>query len=415
MRMHLGWARRRRRSCLHETAPWAWLAAAGLWAASGSAATNVFLVEVPDYNWFGGCFGTAAGIVMGYWDRNGFPDFYTGPTAGGVAPMDSFGRNQAIYALWASKAGWDGRPGDKPGHQDDYFIAYDSTDPDPYLTAGRPEHEPDCLGDFIGMSQNKWQNMAGECDGNVDSYCFVYWDQSGARRHNYIPGPEAGLPSLDFASGLLAWTAWRGAEADVFTQFVDFNPTVQAGEGFTYRDLIAEIEAGYPVIAHLQDYTKYSRALPGMARANPVLHAMVIYGYHLDDEGIERVYVRNGWGSSQFDPYRVWDARTWAPTLSGPYPVRGVIAYHPKPRITSIRANGGQLELEWHGPAARLQDVENGVTRSLHWYVVEASTELEAGRFEGITDPSTERTATVPLTAPEGAFFRVRLVPPPAG
>src|SRR5688500_6405180 len=122
-------------------------------ALSLRADSNVYLVEVPGYSWYAGCFGTATGNLMGYWDRRGLADFYTGPTAGGVAPLDNAGSNVGIRSLWASKAGFDGRPADQPGHIDDYWtryasdgdFSYQDTGPDPYLTAGRTEHTPDCI------------------------------------------------------------------------------------------------------------------------------------------------------------------------------------------------------------------------------------------------------------------------------
>src|ERR1044071_2178741 len=115
-------------------------------------AENIILTEVPDYAWFAGCFGTASGNLMGYWDRHGLPDFYTGPTGGGLAPINTIGANVGIRSLWASKAGMDGRPAGKPGHIDDYWTffvndqtySYESTAPDPYQVAGRAEHQPDC-------------------------------------------------------------------------------------------------------------------------------------------------------------------------------------------------------------------------------------------------------------------------------
>src|SRR6059058_2252521 len=90
--------------------------------------TNFYLREVPDYTWYGGCFGTASANLMGYWDRHGFADFYTGPTAGGVAPLDNCGTNYGIRSIATSKAGLDGRPMNKPGHIDDYWTSYDEPD-----------------------------------------------------------------------------------------------------------------------------------------------------------------------------------------------------------------------------------------------------------------------------------------------
>ncbi|MCI0747899.1 MAG: hypothetical protein L0Y58_21035, partial [Verrucomicrobia subdivision 3 bacterium] len=222
---------------------------------SGRADSDVYLLETPDYSWFAGCFGTACGNLMGHWDRHGMADFYNGPTAGGVAPLNDRGANVGIRAMWASKAGLDGRPADQPGHIDDYWLyyssdssfSYQSTAPDPFVTLGRAEHAPDCIGDFIGLSQRKWTNMSGECDGNIDAYSFVYWDTNGDRRTNYTPPTTAGTPARDIQSGLREWTKYRGYGADVFTQFSDFNPQTPAGTGFTFEDVKAEINAGYPL------------------------------------------------------------------------------------------------------------------------------------------------------------------------
>jgi hypothetical protein len=97
-------------------------------------AVNVYLTSVPDYDWAYGCMGTASGNLMGYWDRHGFPGFYTGSANGGVAPLSSSAANAGIVSMWASQAGIDGRPANKPGHVDDYWVDYDSTADDPYVT-----------------------------------------------------------------------------------------------------------------------------------------------------------------------------------------------------------------------------------------------------------------------------------------
>src|SRR2546423_8454126 len=89
------------------------------------ADTDVYLLDVPDYDWYGGSLGTACGNLMGFWDRHGLSGFYTGPTANGVAPLTSVRANTGIHSLWASRAGMDGRPANKPGHIDDYWTGYD--------------------------------------------------------------------------------------------------------------------------------------------------------------------------------------------------------------------------------------------------------------------------------------------------
>ena len=99
---------------------------AALSAASSFADSNIRIIDVPDYSWYAGCFGSATGNLTAFWDRNGFPDFYTGPTNGGLAPLNSNGSNAGIRSLWASKAGFDGRPANQPGHIDDYWTYYTS-------------------------------------------------------------------------------------------------------------------------------------------------------------------------------------------------------------------------------------------------------------------------------------------------
>ena len=219
----------------------------GLSLLTGLSAGTVKLEDVPNYSWYAGCFGTACGNLMGFWDRNGMSDFYTGPTAGGIAPLSDGGANVGVRSMWASKAGFDGRPAGQFGHIDDYWAYYDcdangcfsyeSTLEDPYVLAGRLEHAPDCIGDFIGLSQKHWTNQNGECDGNIDAYSFVYWDTNGDRRSNYVPSEVAGTPARDIQSGLRAWAQYRGYDADVFTQLTDFNTTVVAGKGFTFENL----------------------------------------------------------------------------------------------------------------------------------------------------------------------------------
>ena len=100
------------------------LITAGCVALPAFASQSVQIIDTPDYAWHAGCFGTASGNLMGYWDRHGFPNFYTGPTAGGVAPLDSYGANVGIHSLWTSQAGLDGRPADMPGHIDDYWTFF---------------------------------------------------------------------------------------------------------------------------------------------------------------------------------------------------------------------------------------------------------------------------------------------------
>jgi hypothetical protein len=309
--------------------------------------------------------------------------------------------------LWATRAGFDGRPANQFGHDEDYWVEYEDTGPDPYVKAGRPEHPPDCLGDFIGLNQNKWTNLNNECAGNIDGFAFVFWEASGARRTNYVPPPQGGRPVADIPSGLKAWTEYRQEAGEVSSQLADFNPTVASGRGFSFADLKAEINAGYPVLLCMQDYFEKSRAVNTMTNANPNFHGMVAYGYYEGNNGAQYVRYRDSWagGNNRLSP---WTAEAWVVNL----PVRGVITYHPLPKIKSFSLTAGQLTLAWHGPASELFDAVSKTTTPLHWYVVENSPALAPQSFRQAAPATTNHSITITNSWERSMFFRVRLVNP---
>lgn len=377
------------------------------------AVEQVSILDVPDYHWHQGCFGTASGNLAGFWDRHGLPNLYTGPTNGGLAPLNSNGENDSIVALWASRAGLDGRPSDKPGHSDDYYVGYEYAGPDPYLVEGRVEHEPDCLGDFIGLNQNKWTNQNGECDGNIDGYSFVYWDVEGNRRHNFYPQLPDGEPTADIPSGLKRWSAWRGYDVDVYSQLADVNPNIESEKGFTFDDYKREIDSGYPVLLFMQPYDQKHRSVGGRDKVNPDIHGMLGYGYFIDPSGRRFVRFRTSWASGD-NQFGEWNDQNWTPSGQLNHPLRGVIAFHPKPQITHIERRNNSLLLQWAGPSSKVLDALSGISRSAQWYVVESSNELVAETFQPITEPSDQRQAQIPIADQQNRFFRVRIVADPS-
>ena len=381
------------------------------------------LAGTPNYSWYAGCFGTASGNLAGFWDRNGLPDLYTGPTAGGVAPLNSSGANVGIRSMWASKAGFDGRPADQFGHIDDYWVyyvsdgsfSYESTAPDPYVTRGRQEHAPDCIGDFIGLSQKKWASMAGECDGNVDAFSFVFWDKTGNRRWNYShTNASQYIPDIQY--GLKAWMRYRGYDADVFTQLPYFSPEKTTGAaGFTYADMKAEIDAGFPVLLFLQPPGEYSRSLTGlpgageplMPKGNPEIHGIMVYGYFESPEsGLSNgVLIRTSWGyvGNYFEDF----SNNPLSILPG-YRIRGVIGFRPKPKIKRLHRAAGNITIEWDGPSSQVQDMLAGNTTTPQRYQVERATTLGSGGFTAVGSATTSRTLTIPDIGQ--AFYRVTLL-----
>ncbi len=385
-----------------------------LTAADAQAQNYKELVDVPNYGWYAGCFGTASGNLAGFWDRHGLPDFYTGPTGGGVAPLNTDAANSNIRSMWTSKAGIDGRPLNLPGHIDDYYSSGDgniydqSTATDPYVLAGRPEHTPDCIGDFIGLNQKKWTNMAGECDGNIDAYSFVFWDKTGNRRLNHSQ-TNSGQYVPDIQSGLKAWARHRGYDADVFTQLPYFSPEKTSGApGFTYADMKAEIDRGNPVLLFLQPPGPLFRSLPGMPKANPEIHGVMVFGYiESPESGLPNgILIRTSWGISG-PSYEDFSNQGLA-ILPG-YRIRGVIGFRPNPKVTHLTRSNGNITIDWDGPSSQVRDNNTGAVTTPQRYQVERTTTLSPAKFTAVGSLTSARTLTIPDIGQ--AFYRVSLVP----
>jgi hypothetical protein len=152
--------------------------------------------------WVGGCSSTAASEIVRYYDQelvcstgaisSGFyssveslapvykyPNLYTGPTNGGVMPMDNSlwpkwtdvaGDTYSNNPVTASHKGVDGRT--IRGAIDDYWVSYDSSAPDPYITGGWKQHTWDSLVDFMFTGQSAY--------GNRDGQTAFFFDMSGA-------------------------------------------------------------------------------------------------------------------------------------------------------------------------------------------------------------------------------------------
>ena len=130
---------------------------------------TIGMLSVPAYDWSLDSSATAAAMIAAYWDQNGFPNMYTGPTNGGVMPMDnsSWGTftdiTGEIYGqcpLTASRDGLDGRVG--KGSIDDYWVAYGSSAVDPFTTGSWAQHSwGSAIGDYMKTSQYNYGNVDG--------------------------------------------------------------------------------------------------------------------------------------------------------------------------------------------------------------------------------------------------------------
>ena len=208
-------------------------------------------LTVPAFAWSFGCSATSGAMIAAYYDRNGFANIYTGPTNGGVMPLDSsswsnwtdsHGDTYAQCPLTASHLGLDGRA--TRGSIDDYWVAYMGGFQDPYLTNGWTQHTwGDGIGDFMKTSQSAYNNDDG-------STSFYNYNSSSPLTCSGMEG--YGIQNNDGTYGRKLFYQARGyTVTDCYSQNTDNN---YAG-GFSFTQYKAEIDAGRPVMLNLAGHT----------------------------------------------------------------------------------------------------------------------------------------------------------------
>ncbi len=145
--------------------------------------SDVYISGIPGFDWAYGCSATSAAMAMGYYDRNGYTNMYTGPTNGGVCPIPTSETpvwttttyvSSSCYEcpLSATHNGFDGRSVN--GHVDDYWIDYGYAD-DPWVIFGWTEHtHGDCTGDYMGT--NQWSSADSY---NTDGATTFWYSSNG--------------------------------------------------------------------------------------------------------------------------------------------------------------------------------------------------------------------------------------------
>jgi hypothetical protein len=111
---------------------------------------------VPSYLWRHGCGPTAAGMVIGYWDGNGYDNLISGS-----ASSQTFLVNQAIASGGNSS---NPNPPGSERHYEDYACPedyYPNMKPDDYITKGRTPHLDNSLADFMNTSKSTSNNYYG--------------------------------------------------------------------------------------------------------------------------------------------------------------------------------------------------------------------------------------------------------------
>ena len=222
------------------------------------------LPNSPDYEWWYGCSPTSAGMIMGYYDRNGYGGYsYDNLVPGGVAELSNYSNPVAIVNQAIAST----------GHQYDFYNASaygDNTGGGPGSGYGEsgddlsaPWHTFDSLADFMGTSQD----AVGSSNGST----WFYFYANGKRLY---ASEMSGTGDEDKSGmyGLWEYEQYAGygdgpvADQMIYNQYIYGHNSNTVG--FTWADYTAEIDAGRPVMIHVEG------------------HSMFGYGYDADTDEI---------------------------------------------------------------------------------------------------------------------------------
>lgn len=331
----------------------------------------------PSYSWVFGCSAVSGAMVAGYYDRNGFPNMYTGPTNGGVMPLsdtswkkwsdgyDSYPNNPLI----ASHKGVDGRT--TRGSIDDYWIKVNSTANDPYITGGWTQHTwGSAIGDYMKTSQSKF--------GNPDGSTMLYQYTNSGSKLTCADMVKLGIASKDGTYGRKLFYEKRG-----YTITECYNqPTDNLfSDGFTMADYKAQIDAGNPVFISI------------------VGHSMVGYGYGTGDT----IYIRNTWDSDPSHTYTMqWGGSYYGREMKG---VR--ILKMKKPATLIPTPIAPDVSVATHKPTYKWSKVPNAQAYTVQLY--EGSIKKFAKEVPASACGATTCSITPKWILPDGNYqWRVR-------
>jgi hypothetical protein len=232
---------------------------------STSDAINI-LPNIPAFDWVYGCSATSAAMMAGHYDNTIFPQMYTGPTNGGVVPLNNSSWGSGECPLSATHLGYDGLS--VRGHADDYWSAYGSS-VDPYYGNWAEHGYADCTADYMGTNQyHNW--------GNTDGATTFYNYTNGAPLYDYSGCEPA---QKDGCHGLREFFNSRGYNI-VYSSgnFQNYSQYIYGYSGntigFTFNQFKTEIDAGRPVLIQVEG------------------HTMLGYGYN--DTGTT-IYIHDTW------------------------------------------------------------------------------------------------------------------------
>ena len=256
------------------------------------AGTNT--LTVPAYKWVFGCSAVSGSMIAAYYDRNGFPNMYTGPSGGGMMPLtddngNAWGKWTDVHSdeypnnpLIASHNGLEGRV--TRGSIDDYWVQYFSYGEyaDPYIGNWTQHTWGDAIGDYMKTSQSAY----GNADGSTSFWSYNSSTQLTCANMETLTYQGHTLDTLDGTYGRKLFYEARGyTVTDCYSQRTDN----QYAGGFSFAQYKAEIDAGRPVFLNLEG------------------HSIVGVGY---DDASNTVYIHDTWDN-------INHTMTWGGSYSG--------------------------------------------------------------------------------------------------
>lgn len=213
------------------------------------------LSDVPNYNWWYGCSPTSAGMMVGYYDRNGYKGLsYSKLVSGGTAELTTYPRtdNWSYGPLAKNAIASYGYVTDFYRYWDDktstYKPDYNSSGNDAFGGSGDDtvvSHSFTSLADFMGTSQDS----VGNSNGSTTFY--YYTNGSKFTAENAL---NVGVQDQDGMYGILEYLEYCGyGVSSIYTQLID----TKASLGFTFDQYKAEIDAGRVVMIQVTGHSMF--------------------------------------------------------------------------------------------------------------------------------------------------------------
>ena len=209
---------------------------------------SVTLSGAPNYDWWYGCSPTSAGMMVGYYDRNGYKGLsYSNLVSGGTAELTTYPKNN----LWGPLAK---NAIASYGYVTDFYSGdYNSSGYNSFGVSGDDTaitHQFTSLADFMGTSQDSAQSSNGST---------WFWSFNDGSKFTAQDALDYGVSNRDGMYGIMEYIQYSGYDVTsldkIYTQKI-YNSN-SAPNGFTYADYQAEIDAGRVVMIQVEGHSMF--------------------------------------------------------------------------------------------------------------------------------------------------------------